>query len=35
MGIITAESGKLAIKEMFSDERNVKAADAAFREMSA
>jgi pyruvate ferredoxin oxidoreductase gamma subunit len=35
MGIITAESGKLAIKEMFSDERNVKAADAAFKEMSA
>jgi pyruvate ferredoxin oxidoreductase gamma subunit len=29
MGIITAESGKLAIREMFSDERNLKAADAA------
>ena len=35
MGIITAESGKLAIREMFSDERNVKAADAAYTEMSA
>ena len=35
MGIITAESGKLAIREMFSDERNVKAADAAYKEMSA
>jgi len=35
MGIITPESGKLAIREMFSDERNVKAADAAYKEMSA
>ena len=35
MSIITAESGKLAIREMFSDERNVKAADAAYKEMSA
>jgi pyruvate ferredoxin oxidoreductase gamma subunit len=35
MGIITAESGKRAIREMFSDERNVKAAEAAYREMSA
>jgi pyruvate ferredoxin oxidoreductase gamma subunit len=35
MGIISAESGKLAIREMFSDERNVKAADAAYKEMSA
>ena len=35
MGIITAESGNLAIREMFSDERNVKAADAAYKEMSA
>ncbi|MEI7648132.1 MAG: 2-oxoacid:acceptor oxidoreductase family protein [Methanomicrobiales archaeon] len=35
MGIITAESGKKAIREMFSDERNVKAADAAYKEMSA
>ncbi len=34
MGIITAESGKKAIREMFSDERNVKAADAAYKEMS-
>lgn len=35
MGIITAESGKKAIREMFSDERNVKAAEAAYKEMSA
>jgi len=35
MGIITPESGKKAIREMFSDERNVKAADAAYKEMSA
>ena len=35
MGIITAESAKTAIREMFSDERNVKAADAAYKEMSA
>jgi pyruvate ferredoxin oxidoreductase gamma subunit len=35
MGIITAESGKKAILEMFSDERNVKAADAAYKEISA
>ena len=34
MGIITSESAKKAIREMFSDERNVKAADAAYREMS-
>jgi pyruvate ferredoxin oxidoreductase gamma subunit len=34
MGIITSESAKKAISEMFSDDRNVKAADAAYREMS-
>lgn len=34
MGIITADSAKKAIREMFSDERNVKAAEAAYREMS-
>jgi len=35
MGIISAESGKTAIREMFSDERNVKAAEDAYKEMSA
>lgn len=35
MGIVSAGSAKTAIKEMFSDERNVKAADAAYQEMSA
>ncbi|MDO8874033.1 MAG: 2-oxoacid:acceptor oxidoreductase family protein [Methanoregula sp.] len=35
MGIITADSAKKAIREMFSDERNVNAADAAYKEMSA
>jgi pyruvate ferredoxin oxidoreductase gamma subunit len=35
MGIITSDSAKMAIREMFSDERNVKAADAAYKEMSA
>ena len=34
MGIITSDSAKMAIREMFSDERNVKAADAAYKEMS-
>jgi pyruvate ferredoxin oxidoreductase gamma subunit len=34
MGIISADSAKKSIREMFSDERNVKAAEAAFREMS-
>lgn len=34
MGIITADSAKKAIREMFSDERNVKAAEAAYKEMS-
>ncbi|HUU75429.1 MAG TPA: 2-oxoacid:acceptor oxidoreductase family protein [Methanoregulaceae archaeon] len=33
MGIITVESAKSAISEMFSDERNVNAADAAFQEL--
>lgn len=32
LGIITADSAKKAIAEIFTDERNVKAADAAFRE---
>ena len=35
MGIISAGSARTAIKEMFSDERNVKAAEAAYQEMSA
>ena len=34
MGIISADSAKKSIREMFSDDRNVKAAEAAFREMS-
>ena len=34
-GLVSAESAKKAIKEMFSDERNVKAAEAAYQEMSA
>ncbi|MGA2105769.1 MAG: 2-oxoacid:acceptor oxidoreductase family protein [Methanoregula sp.] len=34
MGIISAESAKEAIRGMFTDERNVKAADAAFKEMN-
>jgi pyruvate ferredoxin oxidoreductase gamma subunit len=34
MDIITAVSAKKAIREMFSDERNVKAAEAAYKEMS-
>ncbi len=33
-GLVSAESAKKAIKEMFSDERNVKAAEAAYQEMS-
>jgi pyruvate ferredoxin oxidoreductase gamma subunit len=33
MGIITADSAKKAIREMFSDERNVKAAEAAYKEI--
>ena len=35
MGICSAESVKKAIREMFSDEKNVKAAEAAYKEMSA
>ena len=35
MGIVSAGSARTAIKEMFSDERNVKAAEAAYQEMSA
>ena len=34
-GIVTVDSAKKAIREMFSDERNVKAAEAAYKEMSA
>jgi pyruvate ferredoxin oxidoreductase gamma subunit len=33
MGIISADSAKAAIREMFTDERNVKAAEAAYKEM--
>lgn len=33
MGIISLESAKAAIEEMFSDERNVRAAEAAYREL--
>jgi pyruvate ferredoxin oxidoreductase gamma subunit len=33
MGIITVDSAKRAIAEMFSDERNVKAAAAAYQEL--
>lgn len=35
MGIISVDSAKQAIREMFTDERNVKAAEAAYQEMSA
>jgi pyruvate ferredoxin oxidoreductase gamma subunit len=35
MGIISRESAKEAIRGMFSDERNVKAAEAAYKEMNA
>lgn len=35
MGIVSVDSAKKAIREMFTDDRNVKAADAAYREMSA
>jgi len=35
MGIVSVDSAKKAIREMFSDERNVKAAEAAYKEMSA
>jgi pyruvate ferredoxin oxidoreductase gamma subunit len=33
MGIITPDSAKKAIREMFTDERNVNAAEAAFQEL--
>lgn len=33
LGLITAASAKKAIAEMFTDERNIKAAEAAFQEM--
>ena len=33
LGIITKDSAAKAIAEMFSDDRNIKAAEAAFREM--
>ncbi|MDD1719793.1 MAG: 2-oxoacid:acceptor oxidoreductase family protein [Methanoregulaceae archaeon] len=35
MGVITIDSAKKAISEMFSDERNVRAAAAAYKEVSA
>ena len=35
MGIVSVDSAKKAIREMFTDERNVKAAEAAYQEMSA
>jgi pyruvate ferredoxin oxidoreductase gamma subunit len=35
MGIISVDSAKKSIREMFNDERNVKAAEAAYQEMSA
>jgi pyruvate ferredoxin oxidoreductase gamma subunit len=35
LGIVSVDSAKKAIRETFSDERNVKAAEAAFQEMSA
>jgi pyruvate ferredoxin oxidoreductase gamma subunit len=34
MGIVSVESAKMAIKEMFTDERNIKAAETAYQEMS-
>ncbi|MCX6692498.1 MAG: 2-oxoacid:acceptor oxidoreductase family protein [Methanoregula sp.] len=34
-GIVSADSAKSAIREMFTDERNVSASDAAYMEMSA
>jgi len=35
MGIVTMESAKMAIQEMFSDKRNVTAAEAAYAELVA
>ena len=34
LGVITIESARKAISEMFTDERDIKAADDAFREMT-
>ena len=34
MGIVSVDSAKKAIREMFADERNVKAAETAYQEMS-
>ncbi|HEX3001372.1 MAG TPA: 2-oxoacid:acceptor oxidoreductase family protein [Methanoregula sp.] len=34
-GLVSVDSAKKAIREMFSDDRNVKAAEAAYQEMSA
>src|SRR5512133_1097792 len=34
MGIVSVDSAKKAIREMFTDERNVKAAEAAYKEMN-
>jgi pyruvate ferredoxin oxidoreductase gamma subunit len=34
MGIISVDSAKKSIREMFSDERNVRAAEAAYREVN-
>jgi pyruvate ferredoxin oxidoreductase gamma subunit len=33
LGIVTMDSGKRAVTEMFPDERNVRAAEAAYREL--
>ncbi|RPI35660.1 MAG: pyruvate ferredoxin oxidoreductase [Methanoregulaceae archaeon] len=35
MGIVSVDSAKKAIREMFADERNVKAAETAYQEMCA
>jgi pyruvate ferredoxin oxidoreductase gamma subunit len=35
MGIVSVDSAKKAIREMFADERNVKAAETAYQEMNA
>ena len=35
MGIVSVDSAKKAIRELFTDERNVKAAEAAYQEMCA
>lgn len=33
MGIVTVDSAKMAIREMFTDERNVRVAEAAYQEL--